>query len=85
MDTENLEIKDIRMMFDHGLLTEAVVSYDFGIWNLYFKKKGGGMIFVQTQRGKQREYKTIVAATRQAHEIGFRNISTQIHDAPRQW
>lgn len=79
-----LQIKEIKLLFDSGALKSAQLVFDFGHWSFSFVTKKGEYVAVKTQRGENKRYKTADAALTDLYEIGFRNnISVEITDHPK--
>ena len=80
-----LELKDVKLFFKCDVLKEAVVFFDSDSWGLYFSVVKDQNIHIKTQRGEPRRYKTITAAIKVAHEVGFQQIKILINVDPSHW
>jgi len=69
-----MQLKDIRLLFEHGALKEAIISPVFDDWSIEFTRKElAENITIETQKGQQRVFKTLNAAYAAIREVGFRN------------
>jgi hypothetical protein len=74
-----MEIKDLKIVFDNGGLKKATITKNImGVGYIVLfdaKDKKNHTISGQRTKGDSRVFKTIDAATKNIHEIGFREIT----------
>ena len=83
LSKSEMEIKDLKILFDNGALITATITnqiLDNGYIVIFEAKDKSKKYHISGQRtqGEPRVFKTIDAATRNAREIGFKNISISL-------
>jgi len=72
----NMQLSEIKMLFDNGALRDASVSRAVmqDGWCVSFGRVGRESVTMDTQRGSVRVFKTLDAAAAVVEEIGFRIV-----------
>lgn len=74
-----MELKDLRILFDSGVLTSATVSPNIlgGGYIVTIIGKNNKQYVISRQRSKSeaRIFKSIDAAVKNTHDIGFKTIT----------
>jgi len=78
-----LELKDLRMLFDSGVLTKATITPNI-MGNGYIvtvdaKNNKQYIISGQRSKGKPRVFKSIDAAAKNANYIGFQVVTVSFN------
>lgn len=78
-----MEIKDLKSLFDNGALKTATVTKAMmgtGYTVIFDAKDKSKHYHISGQRtkGEARVFKTIDAAVKNAHDIGFQNITVSL-------
>ncbi|WP_370256179.1 plasmid replication protein RepB [Marisediminitalea sp.] len=78
-----MEIKDLKVLFDNGALKTVTVTKEMmgaGYVVVFDAKDKSKQYHISGQRtkGEARVFKTIDAAVKNAHDIGFRNITVSL-------
>ena len=82
-DGGEMEIKDLKVLFDNGALKSATVANEMmgvGYIVVFDAKDKSQQYHISGQRtkGEPRVFKTIDAAVKNAYDIGFRRITVSL-------